>query len=77
MNTRVSEIFELSVAERIQIVEDIWDSIAAKPDEFPLSDDDRAELDRRLLSHEKNPDDGTSWEDLRERLIKSRRMLRS
>ena len=34
MNTQVAEIFELSVAERIQIVEDIWDSISNAPKEI-------------------------------------------
>jgi len=33
-----SDIFELDISERIQIVEDIWDSIAASPEAVPLTD---------------------------------------
>ena len=47
MNSRVAEILELSVAERLEIVEDIWDSIVDDSDELPISDELRAELDRR------------------------------
>ena len=42
------EILELSVAERIQLVEDIWDSIAADPERLPLPAEQAAGLDRRL-----------------------------
>lgn len=49
----------LTIAERLQLVGDIWDSIAeeatAAPDALPLSDAERAELDRRLAEHEANP----------------------
>lgn len=68
----MQEIFQLSVAERIQLVEDIWDSIALKPDDIPLTDAQREELDRRLLQHKENPTEGVSWEDLKKRLLESR-----
>lgn len=69
---QMQEILQLSVAERIQLVEDIWDSIALKPDEISLTDAEREELDRRLLSYEKDPKKGVSWNDLKQRLIESR-----
>jgi putative addiction module component (TIGR02574 family) len=43
----IDELRKLSVAERIQLVEDLWDSIAADSD-LPLTDAQKAELDRRL-----------------------------
>ena len=48
---------ELPVKERIKIVEDLWDSIAADQKILPLTTDQRAELDRRLNAYEidKNP----------------------
>jgi len=46
-----AEVLSLSVAERIQLVEDIWDTIAAVPEELGLGDEQKAELDRRLLEH--------------------------
>lgn len=68
MNTAVTEILQLSVSERLQIVEDIWDSIASEANDLPLSVELRAELDRRLEEFEDNPDEGISWAELKGRL---------
>ena len=54
-------IERLSIAERLLLVEELWDSIAA---DTPLSDAQRIELDRRLADHEANPDDVVSWEEV-------------
>ena len=51
MSTKAADILELSVAERIQLVEDIWDSIAAAPETVPLNEDQKKELDRRLEAY--------------------------
>ena len=68
MNTQVAEIFELSVAERIQIVEDIWDSIVSTPEEISLSEAEKAELDKRLESYQQNPNEGIEWETLKKNI---------
>lgn len=68
MTTQFSEILQLSVAERIQLVEDIWDSVAAFPNEVPLTESQKKELDRRLLSYAQNPQEGIPWEDLKAQL---------
>jgi putative addiction module component (TIGR02574 family) len=59
-------IDRLPVEERLALVEDIWDSIAADSSALPLTDVQRDELDRRLAEHETNPDDVVPWEELRE-----------
>jgi putative addiction module component (TIGR02574 family) len=66
MNTKVAEILELSVAEKIQIVEDIWDSISNSPEELPLSEAEKLELDKRLEDYKKNPNNGIEWETLKQ-----------
>ena len=66
------DILNLSVPERIQLVADIWDTITATPDEIDLSDEQKIELNRRLDAYHKNPDEGSSWELVQER-IRSRR----
>lgn len=66
----IEELLKLSVAERIQLVEDLWDSIAADPDGVPLTEAQKAELDRRLNEHEMDPDSAIPWEAVRERLYK-------
>ncbi|OLE55925.1 MAG: addiction module protein [Acidobacteria bacterium 13_1_20CM_3_53_8] len=71
MSTQLSDILQMSVAERIQLVEDIWDSIAAVPEAIPLTDEERQELDRRLEMYAQNPDEGIPWDELKERVRKS------
>lgn len=61
---------QLSVAERLQLVKDLWDSIAQEvPDEaFPMTPGLAAELDRRVADYEANPGATVAWEALRQRL---------
>jgi len=66
----LDEAKALPVSERMELVEAIWDSIADKPDDLPLTADQAAELDRRLLEYQKNPDAGASWDEVRERILK-------
>jgi len=66
----VAEILELPVAERIRLVELIWDSIAAVPEAVPLSDELKAELDRRLAEFEADPEAGSPWEEVRTRILR-------
>ena len=44
----IEEVLQLPVPERIRVVETIWDSIVEHPEALPLTDEQRAELDRRL-----------------------------
>lgn len=61
-------ISQLSVAERIQLAEDLWDSIAEQQEELPLSEAQQQELDRRLENYQQNPTNGSSWEEVKKRL---------
>ena len=71
MSTQLSDILQLTIAERIQLAEDIWDSVAAFPEAVPLTDAQKEELDRRLRAHATNPDEGISWDEMKDRLRKS------
>ena len=64
----VADVLKLPVAERIRLVEDIWDSIAAVPDAVPLTDAQRRELDRRLEAYHRDPDAGSPWPQVRKRI---------
>jgi len=66
-----ADLFSLSIPERIQLVEDIWDSIAVHPEMVGLTPDIMGELDIRLAEHEKQPDDVSSWDEVRSRLWRS------
>ena len=63
-----ADILSLSVAERVQLVEDIWDSIAEVPQEVPLTEEQKAELDRRLDAYHQDPNEGSPWGLARERI---------
>jgi putative addiction module component (TIGR02574 family) len=70
MNTLTSaNVLSLSVPERIQLVEDIWDSIAAVPEEVCLTDAQKADLDQRLDAYHQNPEEGAPWGVVRERVL--------
>jgi putative addiction module component (TIGR02574 family) len=62
------EISQLSVAERIQLAEDLWDSILDKTDEIFLDKAQQQELDRRLEQHRQDPGTGSTWEAVKQRL---------
>jgi putative addiction module component (TIGR02574 family) len=62
------DISQLSVSERIQLAEDLWDSILTESDAVPLSDAQKQELDKRLERYQQNPNQGSSWEQVKQRL---------
>jgi putative addiction module component (TIGR02574 family) len=68
----LAEILQLSVTERLQLVQDIWDSIAAQPENVPVTQAQRNELDRRLKALEQEPEAGSSWEEVRARIRRSK-----
>lgn len=62
------EISQLSIAERIQLAEDLWDSILEQQDALPLTDAQKQELDRRLERYQQDPMTGSTWEEVKQRL---------
>ncbi|MDO9048729.1 MAG: addiction module protein [Methylobacter sp.] len=70
-STVTTEYMKLSVSERIQLVEDIWDSIAAEaPDDaLGLSQTQKAELHRRVAAHHADPSSAVPWELVRAKLF--------
>ncbi len=71
MAQSINDFRKLSVAERIQLVEDIWDSIAIEsPDALELTPEQRAELRRRLEAHRVDPSTSIPWEQVRAELFK-------
>ena len=58
------DVLELPVPERLQLVEDIWNTIADAPDALELTDEDRHLIDERLEACRQNPGAGSPWEDV-------------
>ena len=59
-----SELMKLTPSERIDLVQDLWDSIA-QHDMPPLSDEEKEELDRRLEEHRRDPSTAITWDELK------------
>ena len=57
-------IDRMSVAERLALVEAIWDSIAPQAEAAPLTDAQKAEIDRRWAAHQANPRAAVPWEQV-------------
>ncbi|MFH1114845.1 MAG: addiction module protein [Pseudomonadota bacterium] len=68
VNETAREIKKLSVAERILLVEEIWDGIAADQESLELTEAQRRELDRRLEAYHASPGAGSSWEEVKRRI---------
>jgi putative addiction module component (TIGR02574 family) len=69
---RASDLLHLSLEERIQLVEDLWDSIASeaesRPDSLPLTEAQRREIRRRSAGHRADPAAAFSLDEALERI---------
>ena len=69
----IKQAKNLSIAERIRLVEEIWDTIVDENEAFQLTDSQKLELDRRLELARSDPGRGRSWDEIRLEFMKSRR----
>ena len=65
MNTEFESLFKLSRAERLQLVEDLWDSIVQEDAELPVSEEKRDELRRRKQRFLEHPSSGRTWDQVK------------
>lgn len=63
---------QMTIAERILYVQELWDRIAAEAETVPLSEAQRIELQRRLADHEAHPEASIPWEVAREQVRQRR-----
>lgn len=71
MSGTVVDLSKLSVAECLQLVEDLWDRIAAEaPDAIELTPAQQAEIEHRLREHDADPDSAIPWEQVRAELFR-------
>lgn len=61
-------VFDLSPAEKLQLVEDLWDDLAANADDVPVHDWQLEELARRKANLANNPSSGLSWDEVKRRI---------
>jgi putative addiction module component (TIGR02574 family) len=65
----LSEIRVLPIAQRLDLVEQIWDTIYEDQGQFELTEAQKADLDRRLAAHAAAPDRGVLWQEVKANLL--------
>lgn len=71
MSNNLSQILKLSITERILLVEAIWDSITKESgtkNNYQLSDEQVRFLEEEIAAYDKNPEEGSSWEEIKNRI---------
>jgi putative addiction module component (TIGR02574 family) len=72
MDTNIlKEALKLPDPEKLELIEDLWESLN-NPEKIQLSNEQKAELDRRLESHYNNPKSGSSWEEVKSRILQGK-----
>ncbi len=71
MAMNVDEILALSVAEKLELMAEIWDSIADSPDRLAATPETLSLLRERIAAHRADPAAGSSWPEVRERIVGS------
>lgn len=64
-----ADIAAMTIDKRIQLMEDLWDSIIDLPEAVDVPDWHREELEKRLANYHENPNAGSPWSDVKERIL--------
>lgn len=67
-----TDTLELSIPERIQLVEDVWDTIVTEAEAIELTEDEKKVIDERLEAYHRNPNSGSPWEDVYKKIVNKR-----
>ncbi len=63
------DITQLTVAERLQLIEELWASLASRPEAVPLTDAQLALIAERRAEHARDPEGAIPWEAVRAELL--------
>lgn len=69
-NLSASDIAEMPIQQRIQLAEDLWDSIAELPESVEIPTWHKQELEKRLDAYHENPEEGSPWAKVKERILR-------
>lgn len=68
----IPELKRLSPEEKLMLVGELWDELAARPEAFPPRDDHIKLLQERLEHYRRHPESATAWEDVKARILATR-----
>jgi putative addiction module component (TIGR02574 family) len=70
MNALLSELLDLEVTEKLELLEALWDSVAATPEAVPVTDWQKEELSARKRAYREGSDAGVTWDEVKERITR-------
>ncbi len=68
LRTVLSEVESWPAEDRLQLIEEVWDSLGASPEATTLTHSQKQDLQRRLDAYRDNPKAGSPWEEIETRL---------
>lgn len=63
------KLHELSVQERMELLDDVWASLVEQPDRVPVPNWHREILDDRIAAHERDPDAAKPWDEVKSEIL--------
>jgi putative addiction module component (TIGR02574 family) len=69
---RFPEVQKLTPSEKLIFVSELWNDLEANPSEVPVSPDVIAELDSRMEHFRQHPEEFTTWEKVKDRVLDSK-----
>ena len=73
MIEKIPELRKLSASEKLTLVTELWEDLASQPEDIPITSEQIAEVDRRLEEYRRNPSLGSSWEEVKARILGQKR----
>jgi putative addiction module component (TIGR02574 family) len=65
----IPDVNRMTPAQKLLLVTELWDDLAAHPTEIPVSREQIAELDRRMADYRRDPSKVTTWEAIQQRIL--------
>lgn len=65
----IPDLKRLTPSEKLLLVSELWNDLAAHPTEVPVSREQIAELDRRMTEYRRDPSQVTTWEAIQKRIL--------
>ena len=69
MTNQIKALMELSPIEKLELIEALWESLSATPEQLPVPDWQKLELDRRKADYQANPTTILSWEEVQSNIL--------
>ena len=69
---RIPELKNLSLEEKLALAGELWDEVIASADSLPPRSDHVRILEERLAEYRRNPQDVSTWEEVKQRILSSR-----